>query len=170
MQPNLSDFVAGGYYISKYVERPSYSSADLLPEKILSLSGCICEFVPDTWTLSWTGDSDEERKKSGAFFGLTPEAGEQLSAWTTSQFDKEVGWPNVCFELDTARLIRHRFIAAAEPAVIFGIGLHKSLENRFCDCAKPPEQKEGFPSRRNRGLSRDQDGVGTAGEWRSAGL
>lgn len=154
MKLDFADYNSGGYYISKYVERPSYSSADLLPEKILSLSGCICEFVPDTWTLSWTGDLDEDRQKNAAFFGLTPETFKQVSAWTTAHFDNEVGWPNVCFDLETARLIRDQFIATTEPVVIFGIGLHKTLQNKFCDYAKPPEQKEGFAPVGETGLYR----------------
>lgn len=152
METNLANYISGGYYISKYVDRPPYAAADLLPEKILSLSSCICEFIPDSWALSWAGDSGEARQKSAAFFGLSSEEFEQISAWTTAHFDNEVGWPNVCFDLQTARLLRQQFIALNEPIVIFGIGLHKSLQKRFCDYAKPPEQKEGFAPNGETGL------------------
>ena len=164
METNLANYISGGYYISKYVDRPPYASADLLPAKILSLSSCISEFIPDSWALSWAGDSDEVRQNSAASFGLTPEALKQVSEWTATHFDNEVGWPNVCFRLETARLIRDRFIAAEEPVLIFGIGLHKSLQKKFCDYAKPPEQQEGFAPNGETGLYHAINSISTPPE------
>jgi hypothetical protein len=48
MEIQLSDFVSAGFLVTREVDRPSYVSAELLPARIVSASGCIAPFVPDT--------------------------------------------------------------------------------------------------------------------------
>jgi len=52
---------SGGYFLTTAVERPAYVSTDLLPPRLLSLSDCICDFVPDFWAIEWAKVSRENR-------------------------------------------------------------------------------------------------------------
>lgn len=139
----VSDFISGGFYVSRFVERPTYVSHDLLPSKILSMSSCISPFLPDTWAIEWACDKPEDRLEKAKQFGLSDEIKEVVS-WVTSRFDKEIGWPNVCYSLDTAQSLKAKFFSQTNDVVILGIGLHKSYVEKFINFSKPPEQKEGY--------------------------
>lgn len=143
MRNEISDYISGGFYITKFVERPAYASQDLLPAKILSISSCICPFVPDIWTIEWSSETQEERLEKAKKFGLSNDIKEAIS-WVTSKFGEEIGWPNVCYSLDTAQSFKTKFLSRTSDAVILGIGLHKSYVEKFMNFTKPPEQKEGF--------------------------
>lgn len=99
MQNIISDFVSGGFYVTRFVERPTYVAQDLLPSKILSMCSCISPFVPDTWAIEWASDKQEERLEKAEKFGLSNGIKDVVS-WVTSRFDKEIGWPNVCYSLN----------------------------------------------------------------------
>ncbi len=142
MGATISDFVSGGFYITKPMERPECFSRDLLPARILSVSPCISPFVPDVWAIEWTSASREERLEKAGTFGISAEIHEVIP-WVTSRFDKEIGWPNVCYKIDTANEFRETFLSKAPDAIILGIGLHKSCIAKFVAFTKPPEKESG---------------------------
>ena len=142
MQDILSDFVSGGFYVTRFVERPAYVAQDMLPSRILSMSSCISPFVPDTWAIEWACDKQEERLEKAEKFGLSNDIKEVVS-WVTSRFDKEIGWPNVCYSLNTAEALRREFLLKTTDVVILGVGLHKSYAEKFLDFTKPPAQQPG---------------------------
>lgn len=140
----LSDFVAGGYFITRYVKRPEFVSPGLLPEKIVSLSSCICPFIPDCWAIEWTTTDNDSRLKAAKKFELTQDTFKDLTQWVTSRFDKEIGWPNVCYSLETAQTLKHQFLSDLSESTILGIGLHKSYVERFKNFTAPAETKPGY--------------------------
>ncbi|MEI8011862.1 MAG: hypothetical protein WCI27_05190 [Candidatus Omnitrophota bacterium] len=71
MQDILSDFVSGGFYVTRFVERHAYVAQDMLPLKVLRMSSCISPFVPDTWAIEWACDKQEERLEKAEKFGLS---------------------------------------------------------------------------------------------------
>ncbi len=143
MPVNLKDYICAGYYVSKRVARPSYSSCDLLPQTLLSASQCICNFAPDTWCIEWM-PSSKEITRNEKTFGLSSQAVTELTAWATSRMDKDIGWPNVCFTLATAFTIVNRFLNSEIENVVFGLGLHRRFVDPFLECAKPPPPQEGY--------------------------
>ncbi|MFH0901625.1 MAG: hypothetical protein V2A73_13435 [Pseudomonadota bacterium] len=48
---DLSEYVSGGYFITLPARRAEHMDAALLPDTILTASGCIVDLVPDTWSI-----------------------------------------------------------------------------------------------------------------------
>jgi len=120
---NLNDYVSGGYFVTRRVDTPSYSSSDLLPSRIFSASSCICDFIPDTWAIEWSSDTRERRLEDAEKFGLSEPELKKVTKWVTSRFGKEVGWPDVCHSLHVARAIVRDFLSPDMDVVIFGMAL-----------------------------------------------
>lgn len=80
---------------------------------------------------------------SGAeFFGLTEDQLVDLITTVTPGFDQKFGWPNVIWELDTARSLATTFLHCPEVRIL-ELGLHHEFVAMFCRDAEP-EQHEGF--------------------------
>src|SRR5690348_13143570 len=106
MQTN--DYYSGGYFIVRIVERMAWMSADLLPERLLSASTCICPRVPDSWALRWVNMTDDERRTAASVFGIGPARLPAVIDWVTQAMDSgALGWPNVFLSLTTARAFVH---------------------------------------------------------------
>jgi len=140
----LSDYLSGGYYIAKYIERPSYFPKDLLPERIFSISKCISSFIPGTWAINWTVDEESERLERARYFGLSAEELKEITQWATDNFEVEFGAWCAFYSLYSAYNLRDRFLTGQNDLVIFGIGIHKSYFEVFTDAAKPPPQQPGY--------------------------
>jgi len=141
---HFQNYLSAGYFVTKRVDRPAYSAQDILPGKVLSASSCICPFIPDTWCIEWTSDSFERRRQAAEVFKLPSAALSQAMEWVTVRFGAEIGWPNVCFELEVAFELVNRFLPAAEDLVIFGLGLHPQFFEAFRAATEPPPQPEGY--------------------------
>ena len=115
----LDDYVAGGYFITKYVEREKWMSAHLLPPKLLSVSELIADLAPTTYPLiDTTSDSYEQ-------YGIAPEIIPDVMKWWTEQNKKEIGWQHTFYELGFAQQFVKRFVTKTEDVVILGVGVHR---------------------------------------------
>lgn len=141
---DLKDYISAGYYITHYVERPTYTDSKLLPRKILSLSDCIANFFPNDWSISWVKMDEEKRKEEALAFGLNSDAVSQAVDSLTSRFDQDFGYPNVCYSLKIARDLVNEFLLNKTDLTIIGVGLHSSIKQKFCDEMMPPPPKEGY--------------------------
>lgn len=139
-----AEYVSGGYYLARRSKRGSYMSPELIPEEVLSGSGCICDFFPDDWAIEWASVSNEERLKAAVSFGIAPDRLGQVVAWATQAFSKKFGWPDVFYTLQAAKEARAALLPPEANVVIFGLGLHASDVERFLEAAKPPARMEGF--------------------------
>jgi hypothetical protein len=144
MAQSLSEFCSCGFLITRSVPRPCYVSAELLPERIASVSTCISKFVPDTWCIEWTGDSQESRLEDARAFDLDLEVLRKVTDWVTPRFGGLIGWPNIVFDLGTARQLVEQFLGELDDIKVLELGLHKSLIEAFCDEAEPSPQQPGF--------------------------
>lgn len=137
--------VCGGYFLTAAVERPAYVSSDLLPSRLLSLSDCICDFVPDLWAVEWTEVSPEDRAAEAQKRGITTAKLPELIGWTTQQINSgSLGWPCVFFSVGEARAFAERFIPRADGLKLLGIGLHASYVESFL-ADEIPKPSEGTP-------------------------
>ena len=136
-------FVSAGFFVTRSVLRPDYSDSSLLPDRIVSVSPCITKFLPDTWCLEWTGDTDTERYEAAEFFGLDEHELLTLISETTPAFDSQFGWPNVNWALDSARSLITLILHRMPDIRILELGLHDDFVNTFCRDAEP-EQHEGY--------------------------
>lgn len=145
MAPPLSEFCSGGFAITRPASRPSYVSADLLPERIVSVSACISKFIPDTWCIGWTGDSEESRVEEAQAFDINRQTVSKVIDWVTPRFGSELGWPNIVFDLETAWQLVEQFVSnSTDDVKILELGLHQSFIEIFCNEAEPPPQQPGF--------------------------
>lgn len=119
-----SDYRSGGYVIARRTERAASRSADLLPERLLSASTCICPRVPDSWALRWVNITDDERLSAARAFGIGPDQLPAVIDWVTDAMDSGAfGWPNVFLSLTTARAFVHDCLPSVEGLALLGLGL-----------------------------------------------
>ncbi len=136
-------FVSGGFYITRSIQRPDYSSPRLLPKRVVTASPCITKFLPDTWCIEWTNDSTSERIETAAYFGLDENEMYSLISEMTVAFDSSFGWPNAIRDLKFARSIANFFLADTPDIRILELGLQSEYVRAFCQDAEP-EQHAGF--------------------------
>lgn len=141
---DLSEFISAGFYVTRAVDRRADMSAALLPATLVSLSGCISAFVPDTWCIAWTTDSQAARLESAARFGLNAQALQELTEWATARFDTSVRWPNVLSNRDAAQELVRQFFGSLPGVKVLELGLHRTLVGKVCEAAEPPPQEPGF--------------------------
>ena len=144
MEIPRSEFTSAGFLVTREVERPSYLSAELLPDRIISTCSCIASFVPDSGCIRWAQDPPRPRIEYAEKFGLDPAALEEITAWATSRFGTTVRWPNVVSDLDAAKALVSRFLRDLPGVRVLELGLHRSMTDVFCQTAEPPPQKPGF--------------------------
>lgn len=140
---SLDQYVSAGYFVTRLIPRPCVFSSELLPQSILSACSCICDFVPDSWCIAWA-DSDDRREKEASKFRIDAVNLTSLIEFVTTEFGRKFGWPNVCFTRATAEEIASRFVPPEVDPLIFGLGLHESLIDEFCEYAKPKESPPGY--------------------------
>jgi hypothetical protein len=66
---NLDDFICGGYFLAKRVDRPPDVS-NLLPRCLIKLSTCFTDIAPDTWADADYKYEDDERAAEAVKFGI----------------------------------------------------------------------------------------------------
>jgi hypothetical protein len=138
-----SDYVSGGYYLTRFSARAACMSPELLPDRILSASRCIGKFFPNTWCIEWCRSTDEERIEAASAFGIAPGNLPAVMAWASDPHSSAFGWPNAFYTLEAAREARATLLPEGLDIVIFGLGLHNSDFKRFWRAAKPPDRKPG---------------------------
>jgi hypothetical protein len=139
-----NEFISGGYFLTKYIDRPESMSADLLPSQIVSASSCIVD-IPDAWAVEWANYQESERQEEAAKFGIKPEILPHLMRWVTSRLDsQEIGWPVVFYSLKTARRFAQEFLPDNDEVVVLGIGLTREFANVLLQEEKPPDN-HGIP-------------------------
>jgi hypothetical protein len=87
------------------------------------MSSCLVEFLPDTWCIEWTNDSDAERRRGAKFFSLTEDQFFELVATVTPAFEHKFGWPNVIWDLESARSLATSFVHSPDMRIL-ELGLH----------------------------------------------
>jgi hypothetical protein len=141
-QEAVTDFIAGGYFITKTIPPPVWrtTDAELLPASLITLSNCLTGFAPDDWALEWVQYTDENRLEKAAEFGLTAETLPAVTQWVTEQFNKnEIGWPNLFYRVNTAHQFKNQFLPASQDLILIGLGLDPALVDEFLEKEKPPE-------------------------------
>jgi hypothetical protein len=142
--PAMTEFISAGFIVTRPIARPSYASADLLPDLIVSASPCLANFIPDTWCIEWTQDGLQSRIEKAEVFGLDSSGLTEVTAWVTAKFDDSVAWPNVLMNIEVARQFVNIFLNSLSDVRILELALHRSHIDQFCQKAEPPPQQPGF--------------------------
>src|SRR5690242_15084576 len=109
-----SNYVCGGYFITKFVDKPPYLASQPLPNPLISASPCLAEIIPDSWTFNWIPQAASSfRQEKASKFGIEIEKVLPLCERITElESQKKLGYSRVIFELNTARQLRQEFIPA----------------------------------------------------------
>ena len=135
------EYVSGGYCIVQAVPREDWLGEGLLPEMILSASGCRCSSIPDSWAIRWTSMTDEGRLEDAAEFGLDGDGLEALMTWTDAAWaDERLRWSNVLASPAVAREVVERFVPDCPDLHLIGLGLARPRAEQFP--VAPPEMCE----------------------------
>ncbi len=157
---------SAGYFLTRDFVRPDQSSADLLPERLISASECLASFVPATWTLTWVHSSDEARLRTAIAFGLSSETLPPVMASATESFGHDWGWPYVFYTLAAARQFHRSFLSSVPTVRLFGLALPQDLLLAFLKAAEPGtgEGATGFLACAKAGQPLEPGGVGIGWE------
>jgi hypothetical protein len=124
-QINLSDYYCGGYFLIRANTSGYNADRPLLPDKIISLSECICPNLNIRW--GWIlGD-----KEAALAFGIQEDKFDEFKEWSGTAHDVELGLWSVFYSLDYARRFIKQFLPDASDLYLIGSGLHKELEPAF---------------------------------------
>ncbi len=128
---------AGGYFVTRSTERPEQMAADLLPARLLSLSGCICDFIPDVWAIEWTNVEPQDRVAEASKFNVSSSKLQRIVDWTTERLNVGAfGWPCVFFSVHDAREFSGQFLKTLDLSLL-GIALHSDRIDDFLSEEKP---------------------------------
>lgn len=117
----LKDYVAGGYFVTKYAIEGFWHSR-LMPERVVSLSSCIGKQLDVVW--GWNVD---QYKKEILEFGVRSDKLESFKDWSGGQV------PGSIAELAMARRVIKEFLFSEDEVLLLGASLHRELLADFID-------------------------------------
>ena len=117
-------FILGGYYIVIPVDRPEWMDKGLVPEKIITISDCICDVVPGIWGLNWVKNREKQIERFKKILSISDSEFTDLENWVTNKFDDgSFGWQNGFSRIETAKEFRERYMLRVKESYILAIGL-----------------------------------------------
>lgn len=119
IQLDLGDYVLGGYKILK-PSNTGFWPSDLLPEKVVSLSGCICPFLDPSW--SWLSHQD------ALDFGVSASKLDAFDRWSRTLKDSSTY--GLFQNMHDAQYAMHELLDSKD-AMLVGVGIHQSLATDF---------------------------------------
>jgi hypothetical protein len=133
-------FVSAGFFLM----RPHPTRGPAIPGELrFSLSGCLSEFLPDTWCIEWAEDAKENEAEHRLRFSLDRPEHARLVAQVTSGFGERFGWTNVVYDVGIARDLHEQF-GRLRGFELVEVGLHQADVAEFVACATPPRSPTGF--------------------------
>ena len=118
---DLGDYYSGGYFLIR-ADKPDWPQLQthVLPDKLLSLSRCICPRVEVNW--GWTpGD-----REAALRFGIPQDKLDEFVEWcgTTS----EINFVSMFHSVEAAQRFVERFLPDTTGLFLIGAGLFRELE------------------------------------------
>ncbi len=127
MDIDLRDYAAGGYFITKFADRAAYMQADLLPDRLLSLSSCI---NPGKVSVYWGWDIDQHRDEALAF-GVPQDKLPEFVTWSQATGDVDYSHPDVFYTLEAAKEFIEAFLPNRGDLALIGIALPNPIVDGF---------------------------------------
>jgi hypothetical protein len=143
MAIDIRDYVAAGYFLSRYVGVHDCTGIELRRVS-LAQDHSQRKFFPDSWALSWCHGTRQERIDQAAVFGITERGLDRVIDWADRSFDTAFGAWSVFYGIGDARGVTASFLKEAVDLELWGLGLHRSLLSAYCEASKPPPQKPGY--------------------------
>jgi hypothetical protein len=125
MDIDLSDYIAGEYFIMKYVNRADANSPELIPDRIISISQCRGD-VLDLYSYD-----DIYHREYLVKFGVLQDKRDDFRVWRTEKQAVDIGYPNVFYNPNSAHEFVTEFLSHRDDILLVGIGLHHTLLESF---------------------------------------
>src|SRR5688572_21551741 len=122
---DLNDYYSGGYFLLR-ADKPDWPQlkTDLLPEKLVSLSTCMCPRVSVGW--GWIpGD-----RQAALDFGIPKDRLDDFIKWCGYASETEIGVWSMFSSPDNARQFIRRFLPDITDLKIIGVGLPQDLAEK----------------------------------------
>lgn len=136
------DYVSGGFRLVRGFPRAEWMAATL-PSTLWTISGCICDTLPDSWALSWSQDAPEVLAEARQLLGLTSGEFATMREYVEQLYvDGRFGWPDVFLDLAAAREFRRKYCRGVRGVRLLGIALATPLVEQFLIDATPFKSQE----------------------------
>jgi hypothetical protein len=122
---DLEQFYSGGYFLVR-AGHPGWEQlkGDLLPQKLLSLSKCICPQFDMSW--GWTGGNKDNARD----FGIPAAQLDEFVQWCQGDYRAELDMWGMFYTLEATRRFIRRFIPQTDELRIIGVGLPRDLADK----------------------------------------
>ena len=131
-ETHFDRYVTGGYFIVREFARDRRMDSTNFQGRIVSVSRCLADILPDLWAIDWVIYEDRERRKKAARFDLTPHAMIKVIEYLTQSLqENETGWPGVFYSLEMAHQFVNAYLDPGCDFKLLGIGLHERLVESF---------------------------------------
>jgi len=137
-------FYLGRYALVIPCSKPKTDDNKINNSKLLTNSECISTILPSWWMLNWSLDCKKERKNFSDEYDIDSKTMDDLCLELTKLFDdQKIGYPNVCFEIETAKYLYTKYFSHIDDVKLISIGLLKEESDRFIEDAKPQGENMG---------------------------
>lgn len=122
---DLNDYYSGGYFLLR-AAKPDWPQlqTDLLPEKLVSLSTCMCPRVSVGW--GW----DPGDKQAALDFGVPADKLDEFVDWCGYAHQTEIDVWSMFYSIDITRQFIRRFLPDTTDLKIIGVSLPKDLAEK----------------------------------------
>lgn len=132
------NYYLGGYYLVKGSEIQESMNKEILPSMIFSISSCICKIYPAICALSQVKSSEEDIDHVKEELNLDNSGFFELQRYVDLLFNSNrFGWPNVFFDINTAREFYTKYLKHMGHIKLLAIGLSKEYADKFLEKEKP---------------------------------
>jgi hypothetical protein len=156
---NINDFVSCGYFIAKTAT--DYRKSDFLADRLVTVSTCVTETLPDSWAIEWVLKEQGEAIRMAEKWGINGSEVPRLVRWTTEAINRGlIGWPNVFASYDASQEFLREFPPVVSDWQLLGISLHREDAERFLRVTEPPQSQPGYAPNGEmgvRGIARQED-------------
>ncbi len=145
MQENdVSNELSAGFFVVRLFDCPAALRSGLLPKRVLTLSSCLTSLFPDTWTLDWSSETEDDRLAAAALIGIeAADLPTLLANMTTAFADGKWCWPHVWVSLDDARRAALEYQLSREEFAIVELGVRSATADELLvDLAAGPNEAE----------------------------
>jgi hypothetical protein len=120
---DLDNFYSAGYFLIR-ANTPDWPDfrADLLPEKLISLSTCICPRVEVTW--GWLPGNPEMALE----FGIPQEQLDAFLEWCKREYETSMDYVSMFYSPEAVREFIARFLPETTGLYLIGVGLHQDSD------------------------------------------
>jgi hypothetical protein len=125
---DLRDYVAGGYFITKFSSEGFWKSP-LMPERVISLSTCLCKRLEIYW--GWNINQYQHVRND---FGISDDKLDAFREWSQRA---KVDPPSGFHDIDEGRYIAKEFLTSIEDVLLVGAGIHRELVDEFLAFKSP---------------------------------